>query len=154
MCFNAICVHLHQLVHLKPFFILLLQGEVFGDEEVLWRLWVQSGPSHVVEVVAVEEVVLLLSGAVEVEVEDLAGVVVLFLALDKNIDTHPLHDIEHVLVFAAVSTRLFLAGVAVQAQYVDLVEGVHEALAHWWSEHRRCCSATCLFSKCGPRRGQ
>ena len=76
MCFNAICIHPHQLVHLKPFFILLLQGEVFGNEEELRCLRVQFGPGHVVEAVAVEEVVLLLSGAVEVEMENLAGVVV------------------------------------------------------------------------------
>lgn len=69
-------VHLHQFIHLEPLFVLLLQGEVFGDEEVLRRLGVQSGPSHVVEAVAVEEVVLLLSGAEEVEMENLAGVVV------------------------------------------------------------------------------
>lgn len=130
MCFNAICIHLHQFIHLEPFVIHHLQGEVLGDEEVLRRLGVQSDPSHVVEAVAVEEVVLLLAGAEEVEVEDLAGVVVLFLALDKNIDAHALHDVEHVLVLAAVRAGLLLAGVAVQVQYVDLVEGVHEALAH------------------------
>ncbi len=53
-----------------------------------------------------------------------------FRHFHKNIDTHTLHNIKYVLVFAAVLARLFLSGVAVQVQYVNFVKGLQQTLTH------------------------
>ena len=49
---------------------------------------------------------------------------------DEQADGHPLLDVEYVLVLAPVRRAFLLLRIAVQVQQVNLVEALHQALAH------------------------
>ena len=51
-------------------------------------------------------------------------------ALDEKSDCHALTDVEDVFIWAAVRSRLFFQRIAVQVEDIDVVESVHQALAH------------------------
>jgi len=52
------------------------------------------------------------------------------LSLHENADSDALLDVEHVLVLRTVRAALLLLAVAVQIEYVNVIERLHQALTH------------------------
>ena len=53
-----------------------------------------------------------------------------FRQFDEDIDAYSLHDIEDILIFAAIRSGFFLAGIAVQVEDINLVEDTHQFATH------------------------
>jgi len=56
----------------------------------------------------------------------------LFSLVIFNIDcySHPLANVKHILIRAAIRRGFFLEAVAVQVQHINFIKSLHQALAH------------------------